>query len=258
MGPALKHVKHLKELEKHEDDHSILERGSKFVDRIFLKVKKERELFKSFLKGDITLQDLLNEDISSDNGILVKNLILRIQTEDGDIPEQYKKFVKDITKSSPAVGFLQATCQESLNILNDFCNETLDLRSPEKNEEIKQMKREFPSLWSSLVQILTLEKHNRYLPGDVSMILKKMITIRMETFSKSAVRDDNQYFEYPENEKDCSSQFYPNFEILRYPSEYNIKSEGGQNCEKKFKKHPKFAPGQARRMCHTVSRSHVT
>ena len=65
----------------------------------------------------------------------------------------------------------------------------------------------------------------------------------METFSKSAVRDDNQYFEYPENEKDCSSQFYPNFEILRYPSEYNIKSEGGQNCEKKFKKHPKFAPG---------------
>ena len=65
----------------------------------------------------------------------------------------------------------------------------------------------------------------------------------MTTFSKSATRNDDQYFEYPED-MECSTQFYPNYDILNYPSEYNIKSEGGRNlCNKKFSKNSKFAPG---------------
>ena len=104
-------------------------------------------------------------------------LILRIQTDEGEIPEQYIQFLKDITKTSPVIGYLQATSQESLNILNDFCNRTLDLRSRDQSEEIKLMKREFPMLWSSLMDIMSLEKHLRYLPEDVSNILQTLITI---------------------------------------------------------------------------------
>ena len=122
-------------------------------------------------------------------------LILRIQTDEGEIPEQYKQFLKDITKTSPVIGYLQATSQESLNILNDFCNRTLDLRSRDQSEEIKLMKREFPMLWSSLMDIMSLEKHLRYLPEDVSNILQTLITIRVDTFSKSAMREEEQYFE---------------------------------------------------------------
>ena len=170
-------------------------------------------------------------------------LILRIQTDEGEIPEQYIQFLKDITKTSPVIGYLQATSQESLNILNDFCNRTLDLRSRDQSEEIKLMKREFPMLWSSLMDIMSLEKHLRYLPEDVSNILQTLITIRVETFTKSAVREEEQYFEYPEIERECPSQFYPNFEILKYPSEYNIKSEGVRQCNKRFKKNSNFAPG---------------
>ena len=210
---------------------------------MFIKIKKEREVFKSFFKGDLSMNELLHENITSDNGIMVRDLISRIQTDDGEIPEEYKEFIKDITKTSPVVGYLQATHQESLNILNDFCDKRLDLRSPERGEQIKQMKKEFPTLWCSLMDILSLEKNHRYLPDDVTKILKTLITIRMETFSKSVIRKDHQYFEYPENGKESSTQFYPNYEILKYPSEYQIKSEGGQGCEKKFKKPAKFAPG---------------
>ena len=141
------------------------------------------------------------------------------------------------------IGYLQATSQESLNILNDFCNRTLDLRSKDQSDQIKLMKREFPTLWSSLMDILALEKHLRYLPDDVSHIIKILITIRVETFTKSVLREEEQYFEYPENERESSTQFYPNYEILKYPSEYNIRSEGGKGCNKRFKKNANFAPG---------------
>ena len=100
--PQSKYVKDLKELGKHPNDNSVLPRGSKFLDRMFIKVKKERQSFGNLLKGDLSIPEFLNEDISSDNGRMVTDLILRIQNE-GEIPEQYLQFLKDITKTSPVV-----------------------------------------------------------------------------------------------------------------------------------------------------------
>ena len=102
VGPQSKYVKDLKELGKLPNDNSVLPRGSKFLDRMFIKVKKERQSFANLLKGDLSIPEFLNEDISSDNGRMVTDLILRIQTDEGEIPEQYLQFLKDITKTSPS------------------------------------------------------------------------------------------------------------------------------------------------------------
>ena len=99
------------------------------MDRIFLKKKSERDLLRSMLKGEMSIPDFLNEDISSENGLMVKTLVLRTKTVEDEIPQEYTQFLKDISKPSPVVGYLQATKQESLNVLNDFCNEEIDLRS---------------------------------------------------------------------------------------------------------------------------------
>ena len=53
VGPQSKYVKDLKELGKHPNDNSVLPRGSKFLDRMFIKVKKERQSFANLLKGDL-------------------------------------------------------------------------------------------------------------------------------------------------------------------------------------------------------------
>ena len=40
-----------------------------------MKVKKERDLAKQLLKDEITVDEFLNKDITSENGLMFKNLI---------------------------------------------------------------------------------------------------------------------------------------------------------------------------------------
>jgi hypothetical protein len=91
-------------------------------------------------------------------------------------------------------GFLQILTSESLEILEEYCNQSLDLRSTEHAAKQKMIKEEMPALWPNLIEILNLENAN-YLPGDVSSIILKMIHIRRNTFLHSATRSSDDYIE---------------------------------------------------------------
>ena len=98
-------------------------------------VKKEWDLAKQLLKDEITVDEFLNKDITSENGLMFKNLIQRLINIWDEIPEEYMQFLNDISSASPVTGLLQATKPEALNILNNYCHETLDLRHPQNKDK---------------------------------------------------------------------------------------------------------------------------
>ena len=243
LGPDARKISHLKEFKKHPDDMTILPRGSEYRSRMFLNLRKERELLKDLLKENITVEEFLEVPFTTSNGVLVQNLVSRIQLPEGEIPTEYKDFMKDLAEPTPVCGYLQATSQDSLNILYNFADEELDLRSTEQSDQVDIVEKDFPTFWESMKEILIYEKHLRFLPRDVAQIVKKLVEIRMSTFSESAKRYDENYFDYSDT-KELSTQCYMNWPPLRHPAEYNIRSEGGKkNCSKKFPKNSKFAPG---------------
>ena len=195
------------------------------------------------LHDQITAEEFFQEDIVSENGILFKNLIQRLIHDWDEIPEEYMQFLKDICCASPVTGLLQATDSDALDILNNYCHEILDLRHPGQVEQTSFIQSQFPAFWKSLMDIMSLEKTCLFLPGDVSEIVKTLIHIRVETYERSATRQQENYYDHPEEES--STQYYPNWRINRFPSEYNIKSEGSRNlCSKKFNKNAAFTPGK--------------
>ena len=59
----------------------------------------------------------LAEDIQSDNGLLIRSLIERLDGQHGNVPEPYLNFVADLGKFTSVCGFLQSTSNESLQYL---------------------------------------------------------------------------------------------------------------------------------------------
>ena len=110
----------------------------------------------------------------------------------------YKRLLGNICNISSVAGFLQILTPESLEILEAYCNQTLDLRSAEHAGKQKMIKEEMPALWPNLIDILNLENAN-YLPGDVSSIILKMIQIRRTTFLHSATRSSDDYIEWEDS-----------------------------------------------------------
>ena len=76
------------------------------------------------------------------------------------------------------------------------------------------MKRELPPFWKSMMDILSLEKHSRYLPPDVAAIVLKLFDIREEIFSSSEI------FSTPEIFSTSAHRFSHNY--TRYTVQYNI------------------------------------
>ena len=74
-----------------------------------MKVKKERDLAKQLLKDEISVDGFLNEDITSENGLMFKNLIQRLINIWDEIPEEYMQFLNDISSASPVTGLLHTS-----------------------------------------------------------------------------------------------------------------------------------------------------
>ena len=232
----------MKEFTKHDDDKTVLGRGSDFKGRVFLNLRREREALKNLLNENISVEEFLANQFTSTNGVLLQNLVSRINQQ-GEIPKSYRTFLRDLSEPTPVCGYLQATSQASLNILYNFADEELDLRSTDESDKVDIVEKDFPTFWESMKDIMSYEKHLRFLPKDVANIIKILVEIRMSTFSNSAKRFDENYYAYTDT-KEPSTECYMNWPPLKHPSEYNIRSEGGKkNCNKKFPKNSKFAPG---------------
>ena len=171
--------------------------GTFFQDRVFLSENRERKLVCRLLTGSLSYADFLeSEEISTQNGLLVKTLVERVSIDWPDeIPTPYKRFIGNISKYSSVAGFLQVTGPESLDILEAYCQERLDLRSATNSEKQKIISSELPALWPNMLDILNLEKKN-FLHSDISNILLKMIQIRKNTFVNAAERSSDDYVDW--------------------------------------------------------------
>ena len=244
-GPAKRKVEHLKELDKPEEDDSVLSQGSLFHDRIFLSENRERKLACSLLTDTISLDEFLeSDDISTVNGLMVKRLVDRISVSwPEEIPVPYKRFLGNICKASSVAGFLQVLSVDALDFLAEFCHERLDIRSAENNLQLKQVAEEMPALWPNLIDILNLEKFN-FLPEDVSVIILKLIEIRKKTFSTAAVRSPDDYILWEDPDIEHSTQYYPIWPIWRYPKKYTVRNVVDCDfCDKNFNQHRDFSFG---------------
>ena len=152
--------------------------------------------------------------------------------------------IKDICKNTSVTGLLQCTKYQPLSILSDFCNEQLDLRSPEHSDKVLILQKELPVLWSYVSHILMIEVTQRWLPHDFAELIKKLIEIREETFNNAPHRYQSQYFDWPDRSKEHPTMFYPNWPIIRYLSNYKIPSSNPEDaCKKNYGQTADFGPG---------------
>ena len=108
-------------------------------------------------------------------------------------------------------GFLQVLSSEPLDSLEQFCNQSLDVRSVD-NAGIQQKMAE-----------------ESYLPVDVASIIIKLIEIRKNTFLNAAVRTEDDYVDWEDPDMEHPTQFYPNWKIWRYPKKYVVRNVS--DCE---------------------------
>jgi hypothetical protein len=130
-GPSKRKVDHIHELDRSEKDESVLCQGTMFQDRVFLSESRERKLVCNLLTKSLSSDDFLeSEEITTENGLMVKNLVERVfmTWPDAELPKPYRRIIGNISKYSSAAGFLQVTGPEPLQILEEFCQERLDLR----------------------------------------------------------------------------------------------------------------------------------
>ena len=94
---------------------------------------RESILYDIGVKSSLRYQQFVqSESISSPNGNLVVELAQRISlSSPDDIPKPYKRLLGNICKISSVAGFLQILTSDSLEILEEYCNQSLDLRSTE-------------------------------------------------------------------------------------------------------------------------------
>ena len=59
----------------------------------------------------------LNQNFASVNGILIRDLVQRLDTDFGYLPDPYIKLLSDLCTRTSVSGFLQCTRAESLDIL---------------------------------------------------------------------------------------------------------------------------------------------
>ena len=162
-------------------------------------------------------------------------MVDRVHDKFNEIPSEYKNFLDDIRKNSPVSGLLQATKKEALDYLKQYCLQQIDLRSPRNIDKLKIVQLELPAIWLRIVDILKLEKEEKYLPAYVSLIIIQLLKIRRSMYKQATKRKDDgsEYFSWDGESHPC--MFYPNWKIVRWPSNYQIKGSKS-TCNKEQNK----------------------
>ena len=71
VAPTKRMCSHVSEFSSAPGDDIILPQGSKFEQRLFIANQDERKLVKKLANADISVENFLNENITSQNGQLV-------------------------------------------------------------------------------------------------------------------------------------------------------------------------------------------
>ena len=95
-----------------------------------------------------------------------------------------------------------------------------------------------------LLEIVAIEKRASWLPEDVSSIVLRLIHIRRTIFTSAAKRFSSDYRWFDEDVKEVSTQFYPNWKLLRQPKKYAVRNiKDADFCNKHYNKTKGFCFG---------------
>ena len=244
-GPLKRRVEHVKELDIAENDDSVLSQSTAYKDRIFLNIKKERDVVCQLVSGDITMEAFISsEEITSVNGQLVKNVVSHISEKfPMKIPEPYVAFLSNISKNSSVRGLMQVNNLENLEILAEYCREDLDLRIIRNKDKLTSLMKTFPALWPIMDSICSLEK-TKFLPLPVSRVILSMLKIRWDTFETATKRSNSDYYLWPDRSVEHPTQCYPTLPLWRFPSRYRVSDQNDADlCDKAFTYHGDFSAG---------------
>ena len=243
LGPLKRKVKNLSELEKHHEDREVLRQSTLFQTRTFLSNIKERTLVLQLLAGDISKQEFyFSENIETDNGRLISNLVAALGLDDEEIPRPYTRFINNISKPTSVRGLIQVTSPAPLQYLKQFCEGSINIKSVEEKFKLQVVLKQLPVLWPMLENICNLER-SAVLPPEVCAIVLKLLQIRDQTFRNAAPRTNVVYHEY-EDEEQPKTSCYPNNPVVRHPKQYEVnKVKDKDLCEKAFIGHSHFAAG---------------
>ena len=243
LGPLKRKVKNISELEKHPDDQQVIPQSTGFHNRTFLSNIKERTLVLQLLSADISKQEFCSsDDIQSNNGRLIVNLVNALGQDNEEIPGPYRRFIKNISKPTSVRGFIQVTSAAPLEYLKQFCEGTVNIKSVEEKNKLLVVIKQLPVLWPILEKICNLER-SAILPPEVSAIVLRLLEIREFTFRNSAPRNGVVYHDYADREQPKTS-CYPNNPVMRHPKQYEVnKVKDKDLCEKAFIGHSQFAAG---------------
>ena len=235
-APTVRKVKHLAELDHHEDDEQVLLQGSHAKDRVFLSRKQERKLVQQLLTDALDYDAFVNSEVlTTENGRMLVPIVQHLQENFPDeIPPPYKRFIGNLCKPTSVASYMQVTRDEPLELLQSFCNRTISLRSTSHQNDLQLMAKELPALWPNLVDILELET-TEFLQNEISSIVLKMISMRRTTFENAAERHNEDYIVWPTPEDDHPTQCYPAWPIFRYLKKYDVNSKVDNDfCAKSF------------------------
>ena len=85
--------------------------------------------------------------MQSENIRLLIPLLERIQENwPEEIPEEYKRFICNLCKATSVASYMQVTSDESLQILQSFCERMLNVRSAQNQQQNNILSRELPAL----------------------------------------------------------------------------------------------------------------
>ena len=104
--------------------------------------------------GSITCEEFLASDITSENGLMVSDLVNYLAEEFPEVPpKQYVKFLSNISKGTSLRGLLQVASSRPLKNLKLYCEEILDIRDVRHITKLREVMSELPAFWSILDSI---------------------------------------------------------------------------------------------------------
>ena len=111
------------------------------------------------LAGDISKQEFCtSENIVTDNGRLIVNLVTALGLDDEDIPPPYRRFIKNISKPTSVRGLIQVTSPAALQYLKQFCEGIYNIKNVEEKSKLQVVIKQLPVLWPMLENICNLER----------------------------------------------------------------------------------------------------
>ena len=89
-----------------------------------------------------------------------------------------------------------------------------------------------------------LSEKKSFLPNDIAAIVRKMIEIRLLTFTEAKVRDDEDYRSWQDRNVEHPTMFYPYFPLFRHPKSYCVSGKNDSDlCHKPQSKKRDFSHG---------------